>query len=154
MAIPIAYNGRGTVLSYSLDSTTWIAVPQIQQFEPTGAKQTFVDQTNLSTPGNFTQPLPVQVDAGEVTLSGIYSGALAQLNLGLYNGTMAPLYWQAQLVDGSFYTFQAFVSEFKPFSAKWNKLYTWTAKLRLVGSMQSPIGAFDLNAFDPGAFQN
>jgi hypothetical protein len=153
MANPIGYSGRGTVLSYSLDSITWIPVPQIQQFEPSGAKQTMIDQTNLSTPGVFTQPLAVQVDGGDINLTGIYSGALAQLNLGQYNAGLTLLYWQALLVDGSFYTFQAFVSEFKPFSAKWNKLYTWSAKLRLVGGMQSPLGAFDSNAFDPGAFQ-
>ena len=82
MATPQGYNGRGTVLEYSLDSVTWTAVPQIQQFEPDGSKQVMEDQTNLSSPGNFTQPFPVQVDSGEINLSGIYAPLTGQLQLG------------------------------------------------------------------------
>src|ERR1700722_8935503 len=152
MAIPQGYSGRGTVLSYSLDAVSWTAVPQIQQFEPDGSKQVMEDQTNLSSPGNYTQPFAVQVDSGEITLSGIYSGALAQLQLGAFHASMTLLYWQAQLVDGSFYTFQAFVSQFKPFSAKFNKLYTWSGKLRLVGGIQTPSPPLQAGAFDPLVF--
>jgi hypothetical protein len=152
MAIPQAYVGRGTVLSYSTDNFTFVAVPQIQQFEPTGSKQTMVDQTNLSSPGNSTQPYAVQVDTGELDFSGIYSGAAPQLQLGAYHAAMTLLYWQAELVDGSFYEFQAFVSEFKPFSAKWDKLYTWSGKLRLVGAMQTPLSTFQAGVFDPLVF--
>jgi hypothetical protein len=152
MANPIAYSGRGTVLAFSPDGFTWTPVPQIQQFEPSGSKQTMEDQTNLSSPGNFTQPYAVQVDCGDIDFSGVYSGALAQLQLGAYHAAMTLLYWQAELVDGSFYTFQAFVSEFKPFSAKWNKLYTWSGKLRIVGAMQSPLATFQSGAFDPLVF--
>ena len=152
MAIPQGYSGRGTVLSYSPDAVSWTAVPQIQQFEPDGSKQVMEDQTNLSSPGNYTQPFPVQVDSGEITFSGIYSGALAQLQLGAYHASMTLLYWQAQLVDGSFYTFQAFVSQFKPFSAKFNKIYTWSGKLRLVGGIQTPLSTFQAGVFDPLVF--
>jgi hypothetical protein len=152
MAAPQAYCGRGTVLSYSPDAVTWTPVPQIQQFEPTGSKQTIIDQTNLSSPGNFTQPYAVQVDSGEIDFSGIYSGAIAQLLLGAYHASLTLLNWQAQLVDGSFYTFQAFVSEFKPFAAKFNKLYTWSGKLRIVGGMQSPLSTFQAGVFDPLVF--
>jgi hypothetical protein len=153
MANPQGYSGRGTVLSFSLDTTTWTPVPQIQQFEPVGSKQVKEDQTNLSSPGNFTQPFAVQVDSGEITIAGLYSGAVAQLQLGSYHAAMTLLYWQAQLVDGSFYTFQAYVSEFKPFSAKWNKLYTWSAKLRVTGGgLQTSLSAFDGGAFDSAAF--
>lgn len=153
MANAVWYTGRGTVLSYSLDGQTWVALPQLQQFEPSGSKQTMVDQTNLQTQGNFTQPQAVQVDAGEVSFSGVYGGQIQQLLLGQYHGSMTLLYWQAQLVDGTFYTFQAFVSEFKPYSVKWNKTYGFSGKLRIVGGMESPLSAFQPNAFDPNAFQ-
>ena len=153
MAAPQGYNGRGTVLEYSLDSVTWTAVPQIQQFEPDGSKQVMEDQTNLSSPGNFTQPFPVQVDSGEINLSGIYAPLTGQLQLGTYHAAMTLLYWQAQLIDGSTFTFQAFVSQFKAFSVKINKVYTWTAKLRVVGGgIQSPASAFQAVAFDPLVF--
>lgn len=152
MSIPQGYNGRGTVLSFSPDGVTWTAVPQLQQFEPDGSKQAMVDQTNLNSPGNFTQPYAVQVDAGEITFSGIYSGATAQVLLGSYHASMTLLYWQALLLDGSLYSFLAFVSEFKPFSVKWNKYNTWSGKLRIVGGMQTPLSAFQSGAFDPAAF--
>src|ERR1700733_7757009 len=103
MPNPQGYRGRGTVLSFSPDAVTWTPVPQLQQFEPEGSKQAMVDQTNLSSPGNFTQPYAVQVDAGEFSFSGIYGGATAtaQVLLGSYHASMTLLYWQAVLLDGS-----------------------------------------------------
>lgn len=154
MAIPIAYAGRGTKLLYSLDNQNFTPVPQIQQFEPSGSKQTMVDQTNLSTAGNFTTPQAVEVDAGEIDFSGILNPQdPVYLALGSFHGAMTRVYWRAQLTDGSVFSFQAYVSEFKPFSAKKDKLYTWSGKLRLVGGMESPASAFQPDAFDPAAFQ-
>lgn len=156
MANPKGYIGRGTALQYSpTGQAPWTALDQIQEFEPSGggSKQIMVDQTNLQTSGNFTQPKAVQVDAGEIDVAGVYSGSLAQLTLGQYHGTMVPLYFQALLVDGTAWSFLAFVSEFKAFSVKVNKAVLWTAKLRLVGGMESPLSAFQPNAFDPNAFQ-
>lgn len=154
MSIPIAYIGRGTQLLYSLDNFNFTPVPQIQQFEPTGSKQTMVDQTNLSTPGYFTQPQAVQVDAGEIDFAGILNPQdPVYLALGTFHGANTLLYWRARLTDGSVFSFQAFVSEFQAFSAKWNKLYTWKGKLRIVGGLESPASAFQPDAFDPAAFQ-
>lgn len=150
--IPTAYNGRGSKLAYSLDAAAFIEVPQLQQFEPSGSKQVMVDQTNLLTEGPFTQPMPAQLASGEIDFSGIYSGALEQLELGLYHGAMTLLYWRVTLVDGSFYSFQAYISEFKAFSVKVGKLYTWSGKLTLVGGMESPISVFDPNVFDRTVF--
>lgn len=156
MANPIAYPGRGTQLLYSLDGAIFTAIPQIQQFEPTGGGATavFVDQTNLSSPGNSTEPLAVQVDGGEMDIAGVLNPQEpSYLALAQANAANTPLHWQAVLVDGSVFSFSAFVSQFKAFSAKWNKIYVWTAKLRLIGIMQSPSSDFDFSAFDPSAFQ-
>jgi len=49
--------------------------------------------------------------------------------------------------------FRAYVSEFQAFAVKVMKLYTWSGKLRLAGGMESPLGAFDPNVFDPAVFQ-
>ena len=141
MANPIGYSGRGTKLSYSFDGVSFTAVAQLQQFKPSGSKQTIVDQTNLSSPGNFTQFLAVQADAGEIDFAGVLNpGDLTYLTLGQIHGNLALVFWRAQLIDGSIFGFQAFVSEFVPFDVKWNKLYTFSGKLRLSGGMQSPIG--------------
>ena len=45
------------------------------------------------------------------------------------------------------------MSEFKPYSVKWNKTYGFSGKSRIVGGMESPLSAFQPNAFDPNAFQ-
>jgi hypothetical protein len=153
MSIPIGYNGRGTQLLWSLDNINFTPVAQLQQFEPTGSKQTLVDQTNLSTPGNFTVYQAVQADGGEIDFAGLLNpGDYTYLTLGQLHGNLVAAFWQARLVDGSVFSFQAFVSEFKPFTVKWNKLYTFSGKLRLTGGFQSPLGAFQPGAFDPLAF--
>jgi hypothetical protein len=153
MSNPIAYSGRGTQLLYSLDDVTFTPVGQLQQFEPSGSKQVIVDQTNLSSPGNFTESAAVQIDAGEIDFSGVLNpGDLTYLTLGQLHGNLTLAYWRAQLVDGSIFGFQASVSEFKPFTAKWDKLYTFSGKLRLSGGMSSPIGTFQPSSFDPLAF--
>lgn len=155
MAVPVGYAGRGTRLQYSLDGITYMPVAQLQQFEPTGSRQAMVDQTNLSTPGTFTQPYPVQVDAGEIDFSGVLNPAdLSYLVLGQLHGSKTLAYWRAALIDGvTFFSFQAYVSEFKPFSVKWNKIYGWSGKLRIVGGMESPFSAFQPDAFDNSDFE-
>jgi hypothetical protein len=144
MAIPIGYAGRGSQLMCSLDGINFTAVAQLQSFEPSGSKQTVVDQTNLLSPGNFTVALAVKVDSGEIDFAGILNAydptfvTLAQLHAAL---TLA--YWRVTLIDGSQFTFQAFISEFKPFGVKITKLNTFSGKLRLAGAMQSTaIGSF------------
>jgi hypothetical protein len=113
-----------------------------------------VDQTNLQTSGNFTTPMAVQIDAGEIDFAGVLNdNDPTYLALGQYHGSMTLLYWQVQLVDGTVFTFAAYISEFKPFSVKFNKANGWSGKLRLVGGMESPLSAFQPNAFDPNAFQ-
>jgi len=138
---------------YSLDNLNFIAVAQLQQFEASGSKQTIIEQTNLSTPGNFTQYQAVQADGGEIDFAGVLNpGDVTYLTLGQLHGTLTLAWWRALLVDGSIFGFQAFVSELKPFSVKWNKLSTFSGKLRLTGGFQSPLGAFQPGAFDGLAF--
>jgi len=153
MAIPIGYVGRGTTLSYSLDNTTFTPIAQLQQFTPAGSKQTIIEQTNLSSPGNFTQYLAVQIDAGDIDIEGALNPEdLSYLTLGQLHGNLTLAYFQAMLVDGSIFSFTAFVSEFVPFKVKWNKAYTFSAKLRLTGGISSPLGTFDAATFDPLVF--
>lgn len=136
MPIPTAYSGRGTLLYYSADNITFTSLGQLQQFEHGGSKQTIIDQTNITTPDNFTRALAVRVDAGEFDITGILNPQdPTYLALEQFHTTNALVYWKAALVDGSNFTFQAFVGEFKAFSAKVTKLYAWSAKLRLSGGL-------------------
>lgn len=148
-----ASTGYGSKLYYSLDQSHYTAIAQLQKFEPTGSKQTIIDQTNLRLAGNFTQPMAVQVDSGEIDFSGVYaSNDPTQAVLGGFHGAMTLVYWRVVLSDGSFWSFAAYVSEFKPWAAVYNKFIPFSGKLRLVGGMSAGSGAFDPKTFDPAAF--
>src|SRR5579872_4354223 len=109
--------GFGTKLSYSLDNVTFTAVAQLQRMTPSGSKQTMVDQTNVLTPDPGTQPLPARVDSGDVDLAGVLDPANgSQLALGQMHGQKTLAWWKTLLADGvTIWTFQAYVSEYKPF---------------------------------------
>ncbi len=78
--------------------------------------------------------------------------------LGQYHGSMTPLFFRLQLaaIAGEapqFYSFQAYVSEFKPWAVSYNKFIPITGKLRLTGGMESPLSGFQPSGFDPAGFQ-
>lgn len=149
-----ASTGYGSKLYYSLDNTTFTAIAQLQHYELSGSKQSFIDQTNQSSPGNFTQPVAVQVDGGELEFSGVYkANDASQLTLGQLHGALTLAYWRNVLSDGSYWQFQATVSEFTPWGVVYNKFIPFSGKLRLTGGMESPLSAFQPDAFDPAAFQ-
>lgn len=170
---PIGYNGRGSKLLALIGSggggyggagygsggygegggAVYTPIAQLTRFEPSGSKQTFVDQTSLTSPGVFTVPMPVQVESGEFELEGVCNPQDAMgLQLGVWHGSLALVSWQVILPDGSTYTFNAYVSELVPFKVQINKYLRFSAKLRISGGMQSPAGAFDPAVFDPAVF--
>ena len=136
MPFPVGYLGRGSTLSYSADDVTFTPLGQVQSFDHSGSRQTIVDQTNILSPSNATQALAVRVDHGEIDIAALLDPqnvtylALQQFHIG---NTL--VYWKVRLVDGSSFTFTAFVSEFKAFGVKLYKLDVWTAKLRLSGPL-------------------
>jgi len=134
MANPIAYGGRGSQLLYSLDGVTYVPLAQLRQFESGGSKQAMVDQTNTRSSDAYTHPLAVQVDSGEIDFGGALNPEdPTYLALGEFHGGLNLIYWLVIFPDGSSTNFKAFVSEFKPFGVKWDKLLDWSGKLRLVG---------------------
>jgi hypothetical protein len=135
MAIPIAYGGRGALLSY-LVGGGYVSLAQLRQFESGGSKQTLIDQTNTRSPDSFVHPLPVQVDSGEIDFSGALNPEdPTYLALSEFHNGMTLVTWQVTLPDGSSASFQAYVSEFKPFGVAWNKLLDFSGKLRLAGGL-------------------
>jgi hypothetical protein len=121
--------------------TDYTPLVQLQRIEPGGSKQTVIDQTNLTTPGNTTQPYPVQVDSGEWDCEGLLNPSdTVTLSLAALHAscTIADFKVVMPDEDESIYTFQAMVSEFKPLSIKANKLIGYSFKLRVVGGVTFP----------------
>jgi hypothetical protein len=134
--------------------TTFTPIAQLKSFEPSGSKQQHVDQTNLSTPANFTQPLAVKVTSGELSLEGVLIPTdSSQLSLGSVHTDMTVGTFLAVLSDGSQWMFQALVSEYVPFKVKVKSALTFSAKLTVLAGYFVMSGAFDQAAFDQNAFQ-
>jgi hypothetical protein len=135
-----AYLGYGSKLYYSLDGITYAIIAQLTKFAPAGSKQTMADQTNLRSTGPFTQPYAVQVDTGEISIEGIYSGDATQSALAQLHGQTELGYFKAVLTDSTTWLFQAFVSEYKPWDVTYNKAIAFSGKLRVAGGMTPPSG--------------
>jgi hypothetical protein len=134
MSIPVGYVGRGSQLLYSANGVDFTPLGQMQQFEHSGSKATVVDQTNILSPNNATQALAVRVDHGEIDISALLNPQnVTYLALQQFHIANTLVNWRVRLLDGSSFTFQAFVSEFKAFGVKVMKLDVWSAKLRLSG---------------------
>lgn len=135
-----AYLGYGSTLKQSTDGVTFVMTAQLKKFAPAGSKQTIVDQTNLRSTGPFTQPLPAQVDTGEIEFSGVYSGDSTQATLAQLHGQMQLGYFKVTLTDGTVWNFSAYVAEFTPWEVTYNKAIPFSGKLRVVGGMTPPSG--------------
>jgi hypothetical protein len=149
-----ASTGYGAQLQYSLDGIGYTAIAQLQKFAPGGSKLNLIDQTNTRSRGHFTRPYAAQVDAGEIDFAGVYSGDPTQLVLGRFHGARTLVQFRVlfALSDGSatWYSFQAYVSEFKPFDVLYNKFIPFSGKFRLVGGLESPLSGFQPNGFGDG----
>lgn len=142
MSAPNTYRGRGSQLQMSSDGVNFTALKQLTQFDPAGSKQTFVDQTNILTAVNQSQPLAVRVDQGEISCQGkLDPQDTATLLLGAAHAALSLLWFRVFLTDtpNTRYSFQAYVSEWKPFGARVGGVLEYTFKLRLSGSgLQAP----------------
>lgn len=136
-----AIPGRGTRLFMSADAKNYVGVAQLKSIVPTGSRQTHVDQTNVSTPDNFTRPLAVRVDSGEIDVQGVLDPQNTDiLQLGTAHASLAIYFCRLVLSDGTEYDFQAFVAEYVPFTVQHNKAIAFSAKLRISGSFTGPAG--------------
>lgn len=133
--------GYGSKLFMSADNVHWTPVAQLKSITSQGSKQTVVDQTNVLTPDNFTRPLPVRVDSGELELAGVLDPQNTGITqLGTAHAALAIYYFQLQLTDGTTYTFQGLVSEYVPFTVAVAKAMGFTAKIRVSGAYNGPAG--------------
>ena len=153
----IAYPGYGSSLSMSPDGgNTFTRIAQLKSFEPQGSKTILVDSSSITDPDNFTRPLAVRIEAGEIALDGVLIPSNAsQLSLGSAQAELELNTFLIVLTDGTQYIFQAYVTEYIPFKVKVKNAITFSAKLTVVGAgLFQPLlsGGFDPTAFDPNAF--
>jgi len=118
-------------------------VAQIRKFQGPNSKQTIVDQTNLLTAGNGDAPLPVRFSSGEAQMDGIVSPqSSSQLTLGQLHANLTVVYWQLLLSDGiTVWSWIGSVSEYKPWDLDVLKAVVFSAKIRIVGALTSPLSA-------------
>jgi len=142
MTIAKAGAGSKFFMSSSNANGSFVPVAQLKTFAHQGSKQTIVDQTNISTPDNFSRPLAVRIDSGEINLDGVLDPANTSiLQLGTAHASMALYYFLAVLSDGTQYTFQGLVSEYAAFSVSYSKAMLFSAKIRISGALTGPAGA-------------
>ena len=136
-----AYLGLGSSIAYSSDGVTFYRIAQLQRIEPQGSKMTTSEQTNVSTPDNFTRHFGTRVDSGEIDLAGVLdpeNGSV--IGLGSLHANLTLATFRITLTDGSPYTFQALVLEFVPFTIMNNKALAFKAKLKISGGITGPAG--------------
>lgn len=136
------YAGIGSKVFMSADGAKWQPVAQLKSCMPTGSKQTIVDQTNLLTPDVFSRQLAVRIDSGEIEMDGVLDPTNSDiLQLGTAHASLAVYFFRIVLVEGTEWRFQALVSEFVPFTLKYSKYISFSAKLRVSGALNGPAGA-------------
>jgi hypothetical protein len=132
----------GSKLSFSTDNVHFTQVAQIRKFQGPQSKQVIVDQTNILTAGNGDAPLAVRYSSGEAQMDGVVSPQdSSQLTLGQLHANLTLGYWQLIESDGvTMWSWQGYVSEFKPFDLDVMRAITFTAKIRIYGALTGPLG--------------
>jgi hypothetical protein len=137
----IAKNSAGSTLEGSPDNITFTKVAQLKSIKPTGLKLSFVDQTNILTALPFSAQLAARIDSGELDLAGVLDpNNGSQLGLGQLQANRTLAWWKILLSDGTLWSFQGFVAEFLPFDVDIGKAIVFTAKLRISGALNGPLG--------------
>jgi hypothetical protein len=117
-------------------------VAQLRKLQGPQSKQTIVDQTNILTTGNGDAPLAVRFSSGEAQMDGVVNpGSSSQLTLGQLHANLTLAYWKLLESDGmTTWTWQGYVSEYKPFDLDVMKAVLFTAKIRVWGALTGPLG--------------
>jgi hypothetical protein len=134
--------GVGSRLSFSLNGVTYTSLAQIRKFQGPQSKQTIVDQTNILTPGNGDAPLAARFSSGEAQIDGVVIPQnSSQLTLGQLHANLTLAWWQLLLADGvTVWKWQGFVSEYLPFTLDTMKATLFSAKIRVWGALNGPLG--------------
>jgi len=117
MANPVGYQGRGTIIAFTVAPVTggsvYAAMPQLEKFEKTSAKVDFDDATCLDSPGVNKFPIPIVVDNGKWSGEGVFDPQNAGITALLgYMQAFTLLGFKVTLVDGSTFTGLCYVETF------------------------------------------
>ena len=117
MANPVGYQGRGTVVAFTVAPVTggsvYTAMPQLEKFSKSGSKVDMDDITTLDAPGVNKFPFPVVVDNGKWSGEGVYDPENINITaLQGYMQAMTLLGIKVTLIDGSAFTALCYVSQF------------------------------------------
>jgi len=151
------YMGRGSKLQISADGINFLTVAQLQKFAFSGLKTVLVDTTNLRSPGNAKENLPVQVDSGEVTFSGVLNphDAVA-LDIPSLQFGLAQISVKIIVPDGTTYSFMGSISEYVPVAVEYSKALTFSGKINISGALTIIPGSTGMTArgFQVPGFQS
>lgn len=116
MGNPVSYVGRGSSIGFNLSpfSGPYTVLPQLQKLERTSSKTDTDDATCLDSPGNNKFPVPVVVDNGKYSGSGVYDpGNPAITALQGYQQTMIQVGYKIILTDGTTATGLGYITKFE-----------------------------------------
>lgn len=134
MANPKGYAGRGTIIEFSNDGTTYVAMPQLEKFEKTGSSTEYDQIECIDSPGVNDFPFPVMVKNGNYSASGPYdpqNPGITQLQANqqaLWVG-----YYRVTMIDGSKFTGQCSVSKFETPKVDVKKAVRFDFEVRIFG---------------------
>jgi|SRR5580698_2097459 hypothetical protein len=133
------YQGRGSFLEFeTLDSSpgSFVRVAQLQKFSFGGLKVATDKITNLDSPDAFEEIIATIIDPGDVSFDGILNPETtdqADMLTLLQNRTKTG--WKIVLTDGTYYTFEAYLTEFVPANVDYSKAITFSGKLTITGAV-------------------
>jgi predicted secreted protein len=135
----VAYPGYGSTLQYGGTSGgSYTTLGQLKKFAFNGLKADFDEITNLNSPTIYKEWLKTTVDGSDVTFDGVLNPTDTITQTLLTNigtaGSTALDYWKITTTDGTTFTFQAYVSEFKT-QVEYNKAITFSGSLKIVGAV-------------------
>jgi len=146
MANPVGYQGRGTIIAFTVAPVTggsvYTAMPQLEKFEKTSAKVDFDDATCLDSPGVNKFPIPVVVDNGKWTGEGVFDPQNAGITaLMSYMQALTQLGFKITLVDGSIFTGLCYVETFSATKVDRYKVNTFSFGINVYGvETLTPLG--------------
>ena len=117
-ANPVSYPGRGSVIGFSTlplaSPAVYVAMPQLEKFDKSGAKVETDDVTCLDSPGNNKFPAPTVVDNGKYSAEGVYDPQNPNITtVAGYFQQMLQVGYQVTLTDGSTHTGLCYITQFE-----------------------------------------
>lgn len=147
MANPKTYVGRGSVISFSPDGTTYTAMPQLEKFDNAGTTTEYDQCETIDTPGTNDYPVPVMGKNGTYAGTGPYDPQNAAITgLQAYKQSLAIIYFKVQLIDGTTITGQCSVSKFDAPKVDVKKVNRFEFEIRTAGVLVlTPQGGSAIN---------